>query len=125
MRYSIEDLIEEAKNRGVKPYDLFQPSDALVNAESFFKCIVSKADSYYQQSPEMRILRNNKNNPFYQVLLDYLDSEGTGNKRYPRLEPAIIRKTKTGNSYLPVDGRHRAKFCMMLGIKLPANIERK
>ena len=118
---NIEFLIGEAKDRGVTPYDLFTPSDGLVDAGKFFNEIVSNTDKYYQDSPEERILKNTEDNNFYKVLLNYLDSLGTGNKYYPKLEPAKVRKTKNG--LIPSDGRHRAKFCMMLNIKLPVVVE--
>lgn len=119
---SIENLIDEAKDRGVRPYDLFQRADTLVDADSFFKHIVAGMDSHYQSSPESRILNNNKDNMFYQVLLSYLDSMGTGKTNYPKLEPALVRIDKWSGKYIPEDGRHRAKFCSLLDIKLPVNI---
>lgn len=118
----MEFLIEEAKDRGVTPYDLFTSSDGLVDARKFFNEIVSGTDKDYQESPEKRILKNTENNSFYKVLINYLDSLGTGNKHYPKLEPAKVRKTKNG--LIPSDGRHRAKFCMLLGIKLPVIVEK-
>ncbi len=118
----MENLIDEAINRGVQPYDLFEHADMLVDADSFFKYMVSGTDTHYQKSPEYRILNNNKNNIFYQTLLAYLDSLGTGNKNYPKIEPALVRKDKWSGRYIPTDGRHRAKLCSMLGIKLPVDV---
>ena len=123
----MENLIDEATDRGVQPYDLFEHADALVDSDNFFKNIVAGTDSNYQSSPERRILKNSEANLFYQVLLSYLDSLGTGKKNYTKLEPAAVKIDRWSGKYLPIDGRHRAKFCSMLGIKLPVNIlgERK
>lgn len=119
---SMENLIDEAIDRGVQPYDLFKPADATMNASDFFKNIVAGKDKSYQDSPEQRILKNAENNPFYQVLISYLDSLGTGRRNYPKLEPALIKRDKWSGKYVPVDGRHRAKFCELLNIDLPVNI---
>lgn len=119
---SMENLIDEAIDRGVQPYDLFKPSDTLVDASMFFKNIVAGTDDQYQRSPEVRIFKNTKDNVFYKTLLAYLDSLGTHNKNYPKIEPALIRKDKWSGKYIPIDGRHRAKFCELLGIKLPVDI---
>lgn len=119
---SMENLIDEAIDRDVQPYDLFKPADATMNASDFFKNIVAGKDKSYQDSPEQRILKNAESNPFYQVLISYLDSLGTGKRNYPKLEPALIKRDKWSGKYVPVDGRHRAKFCELLNIDLPVNI---
>lgn len=63
---------------------------------------------------------NDEKNVFYNVLLGYLDSLGTGNTDYMKLEPAIAKKID--GKIVPQDGGHRAVLCKMLGMKLPVKI---
>lgn len=118
-KYSeIEQMIEEAINKGVKPEDLFEkPYDKEVDAEWFFKTLTVGSSEEYQNQAFTRIMLNSSNNEFYKVLLAYLDSEGTGNKNYKKLEPAsyIIKNEKV----VPTDGRNRAQLCILLDIDLP------
>ena len=114
---SIESLIREARARGVKPDDIFDSYDALCNATAFFDSITDGTQQSYKDSPKKRISLNTNKNEFYTVLMNYLDSLGTGNKSYKKLEPALVEKTTMG--IFPRDGRHRAQFCILLGIPLP------
>ena len=120
---SMEHLISEAKERGVRPRDLFDKYDYLVDAEKFFNYMVSGTERYYQTAPQARILNNRPYNEFYKTLLGYLDSLGT-NKPYSKIEPALVKKLPNG-SLQPLDGRHRSQFCMMLGIPLPVRVQQQ
>ena len=120
---SMEHLISEAKERGVRPRDLFDKYDYLVDAEKFFNYMVSGTERYYQTAPQARILNNRPYNEFYRTLLGYLDSLGT-NKPYSKIEPALVKKLPNG-SLQPLDGRHRSQFCMMLGIPLPVRVQQQ
>lgn len=120
---SMEHLMSEAKERGVRPKDLFDNYDYLVDAEKFFNYMVKDTEPYYQTGPKARILNNRPYNEFYKTLLGYLDSLGT-NKPYSKLEPALVKKLPNG-SLQPLDGRHRSQFCMMLGIPLPVRVQQQ
>lgn len=120
---SMEHLISEAKERGVRPRDLFDKYDYLVDAEKFFNYMVSGTERYYQTAPQARILNNRPYNEFYKTLLGYLDSLGT-NKPYSKIEPALVKKLPNG-SLQPLDGRHRSQFCMMLDIPLPVRVQQQ
>lgn len=111
-------MIEEAKDRGVRPEDLFSSYNFLVDPAEFFEQITAGTQDDYKKFPFLRIEKNSKYNEFYKVLLAYLDSEGTGDKNYKKLDPAEVRRDGLGEWH-PSDGRHRAAFCMLLGIKLP------
>lgn len=120
---SMEHLISEAKERGVKPRDLFDSYDYLVDAEKFFNYMIKGTEPSYQTGPKTRILNNRPYNEFYKTLLGYLDSLGT-NKPYSKIEPALVKKLPNG-SLQPLDGRHRSQFCMMLGIPLPVRVQQQ
>lgn len=114
---SMESLINEARARGVKPDDIFERYDALCDSTAFFNSITDGTQQSYKDSPKKRIALNTNKNEFYKVLMSYLDSLGTGDKSYKKLEPALVERTAAG--VFPRDGRHRAQFCMLLGIPLP------
>ena len=118
----MSELIAEAKERGVTSGDLFSGFDGYVNPDVFFNKITQGTQDSYKSSPEQRINLNGENNEFYKVLMGYLDSAGNGNKNYPKLEPAQVRLIDGTKKWEAVDGRHRAKLCSMLGIKLPVKI---
>lgn len=120
---SMEHLMSEAKERGVRPRDLFDSYDYLVDAEKFFNYMVKDTEPYYQTGPKTRILNNRPYNEFYKTLLGYLDSLGT-NKSYSKIEPALVKELPNG-SLQPLDGRHRSQFCMMLGIPLPVRVQQQ
>lgn len=117
---SMENLIREAKARHVRPEDLFENDyDYLVDATEFFNYMVYGTDPNYRTSPEVRIGKNRSSDQFYRTLLGFLDSIGTG-EDYDKIEPASVKKTDEG--LVPQDGRHRSKFCMLLGIPLPVKV---
>lgn len=120
---SMEHLISEAKERDVKPRDLFDSYDYLVDAMKFFNYMIKGTEPSYQAGPKTRILNNRPYNEFYKTLLGYLDSLGT-NKPYSKIEPALVKKLPDG-SLQPLDGRHRSQFCMMLGIPLPVRVQQQ
>ena len=120
---SMEHLISEAKERGVRPRDLFDSYDYLVDAEKFFNYMIKGTEPSYQTGPKTRILNNRSYNEFYKTLLGYLDSLGT-NKLYSKIEPALVKELPNG-SLQPLDGRHRSQFCMMLGIPLPVRVQQQ
>ena len=120
---SMEHLISEAKERGVRPRDLFDKYDYLVDAEKFFNYMIKGTEPSYQAGPKTRILNNRPYNEFYKTLLGYLDSLGT-NKPYSKIEPALVKELPNG-SLQPLDGRHRSQFCMMLGIPLPVRVQQQ
>ena len=119
---TMENLIDEARDRYVRPYDLFQQGDMLVDAKDFYNNIVAGTEDSFQRNVQRRIIRNDRKDKFYQVLFHYLDSLGTGMTNYSKLEPAIVKKDRWSGKYIPVDGKHRAKLCLLLRIKLPVNI---
>lgn len=117
---SMENLIREAKARHVRPEDLFENDyDYLVDATEFFNYMMYGTASSYRTSPEVRISKNRGSDQFYRTLLGFLDSIGTG-EDYDKIEPATVKKTDEG--LVPQDGRHRSKFCMLLGIPLPVKV---
>ena len=120
---SMADMIAEARARGVRPQDLFGPWDHLTSARGFFMLLTSGKSQVYKDQAEERILLNRPGNAFYDVLLAYLDSEGTGKRDYARIPPASAKVGGLGGfGIVPVDGRHRAQLCMDLGIDLPVRI---
>lgn len=120
---SMEHLMSEAKERGVRPRDLFDSYDYLVDAQKFFNYMIKGTELSYQTGPKTRILNNRPYNEFYKTLLGYLDSLGT-NKPYSKIEPALVKELPNG-SLQPLDGRHRSQFCMMLGIPLPVRVQQQ
>ena len=120
---SMEHLMSEAKERGVRPKDLFDKYDYLVDAKKFFNYMVRDTEPSYQTGPKTRILNNRPYNEFYKTLLGYLDSLGT-NKPYSKIEPALVKELPNG-SLQPLDGRHRSQFCMILGIPLPVRVQQQ
>ena len=124
---SMEGMIEQAADRNPKPEDFFeQPWDALVDPNRFFKEITNNISKDATQKVDRRINLNDKNNKFYKVLLNFLDAyKIPAYKRdsytYDKLEPATMVEYSNGVR-VPVDGKHTAKLCSRLGIKLPVRI---
>ena len=124
---SMEGMIEQAADRNPKPEDFFeQPWDALVDPNRFFKEITSNISQDAIKKVDKRINLNDKNNKFYNVLLKFLDAyKIPAYKRdsytYDKLEPATMVEYSNGVR-VPVDGKHTAKLCSRLGIKLPVRI---
>lgn len=127
---SMEGMIEQAADRNPKPEDFFeQPWDDLVDPNRFFKEITSSISKDAIQKVDKRINLNDKNNKFYRVLLKFLDAyKIPAYKRdsytYDKLEPATMVEYSNGVR-VPVDGKHTAKLCSRLGIKLPVRIMMK
>lgn len=124
---SMEGMIEQAADRNPKPEDFFeQPWDDLVDPNRFFKEITSNISKDAVQKVDKRINLNDKSNKFYKVLLKFLDAyKIPAYKRdsytYDKLEPATMVEYSNGVR-VPVDGKHTAKLCSRLGIKLPVNV---
>lgn len=114
----IEEMIEQAYYRHPKPEEIFEePWDELVDPKQFYSDLTRGASPEYKARARRQILMNDEKNVFYNVLLGYLDSLGTGNTDYMKLEPAIAKKID--GKIVPQDGGHRAVLCKMLGMKLP------
>lgn len=114
----IEEMIEQAYYRHPKPEEIFEePWDELVDPKQFYSDLTRGASPEYKARARKQILMNDEKNVFYNVLLGYLDSLGTGNTDYMKLEPAIAKKID--GKIVPQDGGHRAVLCKMLGMKLP------
>lgn len=114
----IEEMIEQAYYRHPKPEDIFEePWDELVDPKQFYSDLTRGASPEYKARARKQILMNDEKNVFYNVLLGYLDSLGTGSTDYMKLEPAIAKKIN--GKIVPQDGGHRAVLCKMLGMKLP------
>lgn len=111
--FSIKYLINECKNRGIKPEDIFEKPFKLVNAKYFLDYLTMDKEPSYRSDAFDRILLNKAGNSFYDVLMNYLNSATDGKKNYKKLTPATLR-----HGY-PLDGRHRAALCLLLGIYLP------
>lgn len=118
MIYLLDELIEEAKSRGVSLDDLFLPSEEICNPGQFLDELsenMTDKSSWISKARE-RVTCNRPGDLFYDVLMGYLDSLGTG-QAYQKIQPAkyiIENKEKK-----PVDGRHRAVFCQKLNLPLP------
>lgn len=114
----IEEMIEHAYYRHPKPEEIFEePWDELVDPKQFYSDLTRGASPEYKARARKQILMNDKKNVFYNVLLGYLDSLGTRNTDYRKLEPAIAKKID--GKIVPQDGGHRAVLCTMLGMRLP------
>ena len=109
----MQTLINDAKILEPHPSRLFDTYDQLVDPQMFLDELTSNTSDFYKKSEFDRIVKNRPYEPFYRTLLGYLDYVGN-RKPYDKLEPAVISKTG-----VPIDGRHRAAFCILLGIKLP------
>ena len=117
----IISMIEEAIDRGVTPEDIFEkPFDKVVDANWFLTELTKDSSEDYIEKAFTRIIKNNKNNEFYRVLLDYLNSLETGNTNYKKLEPASYKEE--AGQVIPLDGRHRAQLCVLLEIDLPIRL---
>lgn len=114
----IEEMIEQAYYRHPKPEEIFEePWDELVDPKQFYSDLTKGASPEYKARARKQILMNTEKDLIYNVLLGYLDSLGTGNTDYLKLEPAIAKKID--GKIVPQDGGHRAVLCKMLGMKLP------
>lgn len=114
----IEEMIEQAYYRHPKPKEIFEePWDELVDPKQFYSDLTRGASPEYKARARKQILMNTEKDLIYNVLLGYLDSLGTGNTDYLKLEPAIAKKIE--GKIVPQDGGHRAVLCKMLGMKLP------
>ena len=112
-----EEMVEQAAVRHPKPEDIFEkPWDKLVDPKTFFDKLTSNASKEYKANTRKRIVKTDSTQSFYKTILGYLDSLSI-NKEYPKLEPASYQ-IKMGE-FVPVDGRHRAQLCLMLGMPLP------
>ena len=117
----IEEMIEQAYYRHPKPEEIFEePWDELVDPKQFYSDLTRGASPEYKARARKQILMNDEKNVFYNVLLGYLDSLGTGSTDYMKLEPAIAKKID--GKIVPQDGGHRAVLCKMLRMKLPVKI---
>ena len=115
---NIEEMIEQAYYRHPKPEEIFEePWDELVDPKQFYSDLTKGASPEYKARARKQILMNTEKDLIYNVLLGYLDSLGTGNTDYLKLEPAIAKKID--GKIVPQDGGHRAVLCKMLGMKLP------
>lgn len=114
-KITMRDLIDEARDRGVSAKDIFNLTGEYYDAQSFFNKITEDTEESYKRSAFERILNNRPTDAYYKVLLGYLNSLGTM-EYYEKLPPATIRRGHFGN-YQMLDGRHRAAFCIILGIK--------
>ena len=114
----IEEMIEQAYYRHPKPEEIFEePWDELVDPKQFYSDLTKGASPEYKARARKQILMNTEKDLIYNVLLGYLDSLGTGNTDYLKLEPAIAKKID--GKIVPQDGGHRAVLCKMLGMRLP------
>ena len=114
----IEEMIEQAYYRHPKPEEIFEePWDELVDPKQFYSDLTKGTSPEYKARARKQILMNTEKDLIYNVLLGYLDSLGTGNTDYMKLEPAIAKKID--GKIVPQDGGHRAILCKMLGMKLP------
>lgn len=114
----IEEMIEQAYYRHPNPEEIFEePWDELVDPKQFYSDLTRGASPEYKARARKQILMNTEKDLIYNVLLGYLDSLGTGNTDYLKLEPAIAKKID--GKIVPQDGGHRAVLCKMLGMRLP------
>ena len=112
--FPIEDLIEEAKNRGIQTSDIFEFGRSFVSSEAFLDKMLENTQEFFKTATFDRILSSKPGDEFYDVLINFLDSEGTGKTNYKKLSPVQARDTY---NLEPLDGRHRAAFATLLGIK--------
>ena len=118
----MQDLIDEAKLRNVSIEDIFEPGDTTMDPKEFLKMIEDRTSSEYISNAYERVKVNSSSNLFYKTLLSFLDSLGTDVKNYTRIAPAEVVKDQAKNLLIPVDGRHRAVMCDLLGIQVPVKI---
>lgn len=109
----MQELMTTAIQEGVTSKDLFYNGDAYYNSFAFFDKILEDKDDNYKKQTIDRIFNNRPGDKFYDILVNFL----TKKKNYPKLEPASIQRERLG-PWRPVDGRHRAAFCAILGIVL-------
>ena len=110
---TMEELINEARVREISYADIFEPDnyDTLDASEFFDKITEGKLQSY-KDNAARRILLNQPGHRYYDMLLAWLSDGETQDK----LEPVVVRWDDYGEEYSAMDGRHRAMFCIMLGI---------
>lgn len=110
---TMEELINEARVREISYADIFEPDyyDTL-DAREFFDKITEGKEQSYKDNAARRILLNKPGHRYYDMLLAWLSDGETQDK----LEPVVVRWDDYGEEYSAMDGRHRAMFCIMLGI---------
>lgn len=110
---TIFDLIEEAKDRRVKPSDLFYPGDKLIPGRELFELATDRKDTSYKNNAIRRFKLSKEGDELYDTLLQYLDNYGTHNNSYKKLMPIVIKEGEV------LDGKHRALLGAYLGIDVP------
>lgn len=110
---TIFDLIEEAKDRRVKPSDLFYPGDKLIPGKELFELATDRKDTSYRNNAIRRFKLSKEGDELYDTLLQYLDNYGTHNNSYKKLMPIVIREGEV------LDGKHRALLGAYLDIDVP------
>lgn len=110
---TMEELINEARVREISYADIFEQDyyDTL-DAREFFDKITEGKEQSYKDNAARRILLNKPGHRYYDMLLAWLSDGETQDK----LEPVVVRWDDYGEEYSAMDGRHRAMFCIMLGI---------
>lgn len=112
----MQTLIDEATLREIRPEDIFKsPYDNYVDSGIFYNKITEGKTQEYKESPQARILMNQPGDKYYDILMAWL-SDGEADEK-DKLEPVEIRMSADGEDYRALDGRHRAMFCMLLGIE--------
>lgn len=115
----MKTLIDESKSRRVIPSDIFKTYDLLVDPRKFLSVLCKDKQQSYIDSSIARILANKEGDKFYDVLMGYLNAEGT-HESYNKLDPAAVHIVN--NHIIPDDGRHRAQLCILLNIALPVKV---
>lgn len=110
---TIFDLIEEAKDRRVKPSDLFYPGDKLIPGKELFELATDRKDTSYRNNAIRRFKLSKEGDELYDTLLQYLDNYGTHNNSYKKLMPIVIKEGEV------LDGKHRALLGAYLDIDVP------
>lgn len=110
---TIFDLIEEAKDRRVKPSDLFYPGDKLIPGKELFELATDRKDISYRNNAIRRFKLSKEGDELYDTLLQYLDNYGTHNNSYKKLMPIVIKEGEV------LDGKHRALLGAYLDIDVP------
>lgn len=110
---TIFDLIEEAKDRRVKPSDLFYPGDKLIPGKELFELATDRKDTSYRNNAIRRFKLSKEGDELYDTLLQYLDNYGTHNNSYKKLMPIVIKEGEV------LDGKHRALLGAYLDMDVP------
>lgn len=113
---SMTELIQKAKEKGIKPRDIFSSYKYVTDPVKFLDILTDGMQKSYREKAYKRIELNRDYEPFYKALKAFIEG-----RPVTRIEPALIDKDNK-----PIDGRHRAALCDLLGINLPLNrIEEK